>query len=235
MPSKLNQNAWFLMVTGAVLLGIGVYLSFYLAEKWDKVAQLAKELRRVRLEDLLTEGPGENAHVIVTDFVEGPEYVYEQTGTTRREMWWDKVWIPLFTPDNAGPDLGEAGPRQIRVLLVMDHPSGGKTDVAILLRRGWVQGVAREVRGGGALDPQVRSKLQESYPNAELSDYLLIEEEGGLTKERAGVEAYLFSGLSGGGAGLGVVVLIVGLFLWNLDRRRSRSNGAESEQPDTGR
>jgi hypothetical protein len=230
MSSPLNRCAWYLMLAGGALLVVGAIASFYVKGKWQRAQDLAEEPRRIRLADLIANGPGDNPRVTVTDFACGQRFVYlskqEQVFFTRKEIGWGMVWIPLY-PREADPREGEKPPGKaapIRALLATPQVHDKELDVQILNRRASLEGLATRVQQGGKLDEEVRAKLKESYPEADFSDYLFIEEIGPYTKESAQEEAYAFLAAVAGGFGLGSAGVLLGLFLWNLDRKRTTAD-----------
>jgi hypothetical protein len=140
------------------------------------------------------------------------------------------AWIPLYSREKTAregtqPEVG-AGPA--RVILATRHAGSQAADLRILHSCESIEGLVVSTSADQILDAELRSQLQRSYPDLDLASCLLFEEiRDHRALETAQREAY-FVAVTMGGVGLGAVSLVVGLFLWNLDRKRSSAKGQGS-------
>jgi hypothetical protein len=187
----------------------------------------------MRLADLIANGPGDHPHVTITNFTCGEDFVYlsrqEHSVFRSKEVGWDKVWIPLYPNEDPPREGKEPGsrPRPVRILLATPYVGARAVDVKILGRRASLDGLVTTTAASQAPDPEVRSRLKRSYPDLDFSNCLLIEEVQSHTQSTAEQEALLFTAAAAGGLGLGTVCLLVGLFLWNIDRKRSLAKAGD--------
>lgn len=113
-------------VFGVLLAGLFGLLGYqeYLVHSTSQA-----EPQRITAAELGAKGPGDNIHVVVTDFEVGQNYVVEE-----KNGRWNMVWAPLFAPGKDG-DVSE-----LRVLLRAAGPDN-EDELAELLSQGEVQGL----------------------------------------------------------------------------------------------
>jgi hypothetical protein len=75
-------------------------------------------------------GPGDNIHIVVTDFEVGNNYVVEE-----KNGRWNMVWAPLFPPGSLEGDTSK-----LKVLLRAAGPDD-EAELVALLGKGEVQGL----------------------------------------------------------------------------------------------
>jgi hypothetical protein len=179
-------------LTAGVLL-IGALVAFFLSILNLSLASASSATpQRITLAQLLANGPGNNAHVLVTDFVPAQNYVYlyqqvrgkynlaTPPGSENRN--WTEVWVPLvpLTAEMkdrlaAGGDIADLlHPRAVRVVVrlanVHDRDSveqwcGNKREVKGLV-----------VNSVSSLNTTTKDLLKQSYPDSDFSTCLLIHE-----------------------------------------------------------
>jgi hypothetical protein len=217
---------WFL-IGGVALLALG----------WEekRLAGLAhSEPSSITLQRLAEDGPGDNAHVEIRDFLLCTwDYVYAE-----KRGRWTEVWVPAVPLDGefhqqilAG--LDEEGnwpegvpfpnPDDFEVLFkITDSPTEASVDR--IAEADTVRGmIINEVESIGS---EERDLLASSYPGADFDTVLLFE------TPRSPKGAGTVYGMLGGGAGL----LLLGLALLGqgfLGRREETTFEPEPIEPDT--
>jgi len=230
---------------GVVLgcLGIvgGIILACWLPALRQRAADLAREPQRISLRDLADKGPGDNPHVIVTDFTCAKYFAY--TTQTRRgerpdpdRMASRKAWIPLL-PKAPVPDGGKEPalpPGSIKVLLETPQTLVGRAvELHVLSRRPSIEGLATRLSERG-LPSDIRATLSSRYPDTDFESCILVEEIDRYQKGDAPLFAKLVTAGAGGGVLVGGAVLLLGLFFLLLDRRRNLTTVPGGEHPVPG-
>lgn len=194
-----------MIVGGAVLAFMG-YKEF-------KLSGVAKaEPSAITCADLAANGPGENAHVTVSDFLLSDSMVYEE-----KKGRWTRVWVPA---------LPIGGEYQKKILALIDE--NGKlpaqvpppTNIKIILKftdcrneadldryadAETIQGIV--VNEIDSLGSEERKILEESYPGVNFATCHLLE------VGRRAPSAGATYGMLGGGAALaiaGIAMFVVG-------------------------
>jgi hypothetical protein len=213
----------------AVVAIIAAGIILFIAIKEMRLSRASKEVpQTITLASLLQNGPGDNAHVILTDFVPTDNYVYlYQKGKYERvndadaiNRTWSSVWVPLIpmTGQQRQQLLAKAkmNPKAAAVL----QPSA--VQVVVKLKdahdknsverwcdnqfdRPHLQGMV--VNLTDSLDGQTRDLFGQSYPNTDFSRCLIIHE--GKTPTGPGP---VLAGIGGG------TLLIVLAGLWFICR-----------------
>lgn len=153
--------------------------------------------QELTLERLASEGYGDNAHVLITDFeLLTDDYVIEQEAISGK---WTKVWVPL-SPAGAN----ERG--AFRVVLESDDVSNEES-LERLAEQEKIQG---RVDVNFSLASEERGLLEEGYPDAELDDLLVVEMVPlGHVEPGAGY-SLVFAGFGGMLLLIGVATILVG-------------------------
>ena len=80
-----------------VLLAAGIAL-FLFAQRASAVrSHSQREPQRLTLQQLIDRGPGDNLHILLTDFLMLPDYIYE----TKLGQW-SGAWVPVVPPGAPG-------------------------------------------------------------------------------------------------------------------------------------
>jgi hypothetical protein len=235
--SYFRKYPELLVAIGGAALVLALIAAYHLPEKWQAAAALAEPPRRLTLEALAANGPGDNPHVVVTDFRCADGYVFElrrrggDRPPTADEPGWGRAWIPLLPrPRAGGPD---AAPSASFVVLLETAPTlaSGK-EFHLLSRRASVQGLVVPLSRRDVPDKAL-AELAESYPEADLPNCLVLVEYEPRQREDAPLAAHALA--AGTGAGL-----LVGLFLLPLGvvrviaNRRARPDRPPCRPNDRG-
>ncbi len=205
-------------VSGLLLLGIVSFaLAFYGAKDFQLSETASATPQTLSVAHLIRNGPGDNGHVILTDFVPTDNYVVsvrvtsseKLTGNTKGKPW-ENVYIPLVprTPDMGfRPGVGQSDlrPTAIHVLLCPSRVRN-EQDLARIQNANRVQGtIVNSIR---SLEPKVQELLRQSYPGTDF-DRCYIVQEGRAPASSTGSGAILFVG--GVGVALAAGLLFLGL------------------------
>jgi hypothetical protein len=188
-----NLLARLLMIAGPLLVVLGVGVAGVgLYER--RLAQKATTAQEITLGDLIARRPGNNAHVVVTDFRVCNDYVFVyRKGHQSR---WERAWVPVVPAAEAGKGVTAQRTGPIRVLVTSSQLHGAR-DVARLTRTRALRGrVAHQVASLGAGEQKL---LALAYPDTDFSRCLIVEEVPQGT-----------AGTIGRKLMLGVILLLVG-------------------------
>lgn len=193
-------------VVGAVLIYFGIQENS-LASAADEKPQV------ITCEQLATAGPGDNAHVTLTDFVLWTDaFVYEEEGSVVKK--WSRVWIP------AVPEGGEAHqaaveaveefgrnatippPKNIRIIVQAN--AANENEVERLAERDALTGLV--INRISDLGSEERGILEQSYPGVDF-DHVWIIQEG--RKPASGAKVAFMIGLGVLGCVIGLVLAVV--------------------------
>jgi hypothetical protein len=199
-----------LVAAGLVLYGV----------KEMQLGGVAKpEPQTITCRDLGEKGPGDNAHVRMTDYelLEG-EFAVERSKKQSEDKW-NKAWIPAI-PRGTLPAPGQP----YQVLVYVNDRDSDQATLNALAARPEIQGtVINEIE---SIDADVRKILDSSYPQNSIEKAWILE-----------VDRKPKSSLFGIGMIAGGVLLFVLVVLAFLERRRRRaaSRAAPPPHPATGR
>jgi DNA-directed RNA polymerase subunit RPC12/RpoP len=189
-----------------LLIAFGVALLVYAFLEGRLIGAAADKPQTLTLARLAAHGPGDNAHVIVTDFVPGNNFVYEErtlhgvpTGN------WTAVYVPVvpLTPDvqrrlAGGPTAKlDIPPGSIRVIV---HSSRvhSQAELSTVFDRPFIQGtVVNSIR---SLPRKTQELLQGAYPGTAFDSCWILQE--GRKPSSAGLVI--------GAAILGTLLVVVG-------------------------
>lgn len=214
-----------------ILIIAGLMIS-YTGYQESQLAGLAAEIpQELTLAELEQNGPGDNAHLLVSDFVLCTwDYVYVEKRSS-----WSEVWIPavplygeyfqglLESTDETGywPDDFEfPAPDDVRVLMKLTSASDEEAvdEIAAL---DTIQGmIINEIESLGSGEADL---LAETYPNVDF-DTCLIFEHG---REPTSSDILMVYFVGGG------LLVLLGLGLWLRSRRRDAEEYDEEEYEDT--
>jgi len=201
-----------------VILGLGVFLCYRGYEEMKLKGIAAPEAQEITCAELIANGPGENAHVIISDFMLLQQaYVYEGS-----ENNMDKVWIPAvalggefhqefsnYLSERDGEDINPDDLPKPKSIGLMVISSRMKTDdqMTAVADADTIRGlVINEIE---KLSGEELEILKSSYPGIDFSTVYILEHG----REPSGSGKML--GFLGGGALLSLLGL--GLFLIKKD------------------
>ncbi len=191
---KPRPGSWpnvkvFDRIAGALL--VGALIAFFLSILNLRLASASSATpQRIPLAQLLANGPGSNAYVIVTDFVPAQNYVYlyrkgkyepvpSPDAENRR---WTEVWVPLvpLTAEMkarlaAGGDISNLlQPRAVRVVVRLDDVHNKASVEQWCSNKLEVKGMV--VNSITSLNSTTTNLLKQSYPASDFSTCLIIHE-----------------------------------------------------------
>jgi hypothetical protein len=190
-------------LVGLALL-FGIILCGMAWQSWVAYSLGSEIPQKIRLEDLARNGPGDNIHVRVTDFVFGDGYVVQ-----KKRGNWAAVWVPMF-PVGQHPVAGEIK------ILVKSYNVRDEGQLHAFRHRDAVTGVITNP----LFSPRSveLEELKKGYPGANLSSVLILEEGRAFPTQQS---IFLKAG-----AGLVLLVAsVVVIFVWLFSGRQKRPEG----------
>ena len=196
----------------AMIIGGGVLI--FLGVQEMRLASGAKqEPASVSCSDLIRNGPGDNAHILLKDFFISPAaFVYESAKSGGN---WKTIWVPVVPQGGAyhqqvlsmvkpdGTLTGELPvPTDIRVI-VKSSKVATESDLDALADQETLQGVI--VNKIASLGGKEKKILTESYPTANFDNVYILEHD---RKPASAGKSY---GMMGGG-GVLAVLGVLGFF-----------------------
>jgi hypothetical protein len=168
----------------AMLVGGGVLVFLGIQEmRLSKAAKL--EPQTITAADLIKSGPGDNAHVLMKDFMLcGNAYVYQ---AKKGGGAWNNVWIPavplggeyhqkllsMLKPDGT-LDGTPPAPTDIR-LIIKSSKTPNEQSVEALANQDTLQGLI--VNKIESLGGEQKKILRESYPGVDFANVLILEHD----------------------------------------------------------
>ena len=168
----------------AMLVGGGVLVFFGVQEM--RLAKAAKaQPQSITAADLIQSGPGDNAHVLMKDFLMCDfAYVYQ---SSKKGGDWKNVWVPVVPVGGeyhkkilsmVKPDGSFEGtppmPTDIR-LIVKSGKVSNEREVGALAGQDTLQGVI--VNKIESLGGEQKKILKESYPGVDVANVLILEHD----------------------------------------------------------
>lgn len=199
---RLTKLSVFLLIIGGMMI-------FFGAQEWRLASVASATPQQITCTQLEKNGPGNNAYVTVTKFYNAPNLVYEKASANATE--WRRAWVPIFGQDSdyakkimMDAFMGKINKSNIPPLtqinvLVKSNKIHNTADAQAMENRGQVTGMV--INKIESLNQKEREKMQEMYPNADLSKTWIIEEG----REPAQPSKYM--GLMGGGGLLALIGL----------------------------
>lgn len=170
-----------LLVAGGVLIFVGV--------QEYRLSQVAKaEPQTITCAQLASKGPGDNAHVRLTEFEFTDNYVFQEE---KRSTDWKVSYVPAVPPRIKD----DPGVRVIKVLV--KSTAARNEDQLYALGQSPIQGVV--INTVSSLGRDEKRLLKESYPNVDFDTCWIIH------ADKAPASRGKLMGLIGGGSGLAVV------------------------------
>ena len=195
-----------------LLLGIASVALIMLGFKEARLAAAASSTpQQLSCQQLATNGPGDNAHVVLTDLLLcGGSYVYAE-----RNGRWTEAWIPAVPLGGAyhqqlaalGPVAEVPPPANIRVIVKLPSVRGD-SDVARFAAQEKLQGMV--INDIESLGTEEKSILADGYPGVDFGRCWIVEQGRG----PAGLGK--IAGCIGGG------LLLVVFLVWRVLRLRGR-------------
>lgn len=188
---------------------IGVVLVVFGVREWQLKTVAKDTPQSISAEDLEAKGPGDNAHIVLTDFLMCPQgyvYEYKQRRGGGGDQTWTKVWVPVVPLGGPyhtqilsmlGPNGEVRGelprPQNIKIL-VKSTKARNEADIEAMANADTLDGlVINKIESLGGDEKQ---KLAESYPGIDFSKCWIIEAD----RKPWGVAQVL--GMMGGGGAL---------------------------------
>ncbi len=178
----------------AIAIGVGVFIAGWM--EWQLKTVAKTQPQRLTAAELAARGPGNNAHVILTNYDLCDNFVYEST--RRNGGTWKKVWVPVVP---AGQGCGP----QIQIIIA-DTKISGPEQIGMVA--GQVQGLV--INKISSLGREERRLLSETYPGADFSKVWIVQ------NGRSTWSPWAVMGMLGGG---GFTVLGV-LAAWASEAQR---------------
>lgn len=199
----------FLVVIG------GIALFVYGVQEMRLASAASKDPQTLSCAELAAKGPGDNAHVVLTDFLLCDQAFIYETKSKSKSSEWKRVWVPLVPRDGD----------YVRKILAMANPDGPlppPTDIRVLLKTSRVKD-ARELDPLGSsksltglitnkidsLGTKERKMLEESYPGIDFTKCYILDHD------RKPASSGQIAGALGGGA-----LLVLAGGAWLLAGRR---------------
>lgn len=154
--------------------------------------------------DLITKGPGNNLHVIVTNFVLRRDAFVVSGGD--RKTYWNTAYVPVVPAGDPRDSL----PETFGLILIADD-APHEHDLVQLQSTGQLHGMI--VNSISGLDLETRDLLRDSYPRTDFEHCLLLEHN---REPMSGTGALVITGT---GAALLAICFGIGLVARRLNRR----------------
>lgn len=149
----MNRFQITILIVGGAIFSYGVV-------EWQLKTIAKEQPRTVSASELAANGPGSNAHIILTDFSLCGDFVY----VTRRDRW-RKVLVPAIP-------TGRAFDRANVRIIVIDSSCRNERDVEAM-DTGRLQGLV--TNRISSLTTKEKKLLQESYPGSNIANCWIVE------------------------------------------------------------
>jgi hypothetical protein len=189
----------------ALLVGGGL-LVFKGAQELMLASSASDAAQDITCADLGASGPGDNAHVRVTNFVSLSNYVYRKSESGGD---WQTVWLPIAPPNLVKVPMFKKAKNphlipkdwvdssQVHVL-IKTHKVRGEGDVQDAMMRETVDGLV--INKIEKLTDKERDLLREAYPLMDVDNVQIVEED---RKPQGGMGMMMLAG--------GIVLVLLGL------------------------
>jgi hypothetical protein len=181
---SLMRQYWYvtLAVLGFMLLLVGAWAALHLPGHLHWANLVAVPPQRITLRELAQNGPGNNPHVIVTDFVRGKACAFirdhqrDEPPPGPDEPCAGQLLVPLFEATSRAAPPDRPQPRSFVVLLETPHSFQGTTrERYVLSGSPTKQGLALPL-ASRKLPSSVGDELLQAYPDTDLSECLILVE-----------------------------------------------------------
>lgn len=170
----IRLSLLFLLI-GAGFMAFG-YSEYRLSRK------VKDQPQSMTLAQLASNGPGDNANILLTNFRWGGAYIYQEDKKSRTNEW-TKVWIPIVA-DDAATDA------TFNVIFMSTH-AGSEADLHGLEKTSPLPGVV--INEVDSLGEKEKTLLRESYPQVNLDKCWIFEHR----RETTGIAKSLVSFIGG--------------------------------------
>ena len=145
-----------------VLIIIGAVLTFAGVQEMRLASGAKPEPQEISCSQLIQNGPGDNAHVLLKDFLITPAFVYE----TGKSGNWKTVWVP------AVPHTTQAIPSEFRVI-VKSSRIRSEAELDALANQDTLQGlVMNKIASLGSKEKKI---LTQNYPKTDFDKVIILE------------------------------------------------------------
>ena len=145
-----------------VLIIIGAVLTFAGVQEMRLSSAAKPEPQEISCSELIENGPGDNAHVLLKDFLITPAFVYE----TGKSGNWKTVWVP------AVPHTMQSVPNDVR-LIVKSSRIRSESELDTLANQDKLQGLV--VNKIASLGSKERKILTQNYPKTDFDKVYILE------------------------------------------------------------
>jgi hypothetical protein len=153
---------------GIFLAIIGGVLGFLGFQEWRLSAGAKDKPQEISLKDLIAKGPGDNAHIVLKDFLLCENFIVE---SKKNSNTWSKAWNPIV-PREGAPDKINLKPSSFGAIL-MCPAARNQGDLDRIAQNATLKGmVINEIQSLGAEEKKV---LKQSYPNTDFDKCWIIE------------------------------------------------------------
>lgn len=153
-----------------ICIVIGCMLVFFGYQEM-RLSRVAKETpQTIKCADLAAKGPGDNAHITLTDYDFTNQFVYQSKsgGAT-----WQKVYVPAIPQSGNLVELMKSHASPDIKVIVKSAKVHSEADLNALAKAGTFQGmVVNEI---DSLGSDERKLLTESYPNIDFAKVWIVE------------------------------------------------------------
>jgi hypothetical protein len=146
------------MVISFLVGAFGLYMGF---QEWRLSRVVQDKPHDMTLAELIEKGPGDNNHIVLSEFTFGDQYVYQKNEKTGSNT--GKVWVPIATPKQFGP---------VRALVKADKVYN-ENDMHQFQKQPKIQGVV--VNLIESVEGDERKLLEQAYPGADIPHCTIIE------------------------------------------------------------
>jgi hypothetical protein len=188
-------------VINVLLLGGAIFGLFFGYTEYKLSGSVKAEPQTIRCADLIQKGPGDNGHVIVTDFAFEDDYVIE--GESANDSTWKKAYVPMF-PAPQGD--AQAPPHTGSFKLILETArANNEQKLNALEKQDRIQGsIVTSIK---SLDSETQNILRSKYPQTDFNSVMILEHERKPVSTLVWVGAFVVGGLC-------AVLLIVGI-IWS--------------------
>ncbi len=235
MRELLKKYSDYLVLFGVLGTAAGVFATIHLPGRWWRAEAFAREPHRITLKDLATNGPGDNRHVLVTDYECGHRFAYEYNARANdprpgpEDARSGSAWIPLFPTPLPDDPVSAESPKSFVVLLATTRELATPNGHLVLNRRRAMEGLVlpywRPRESGEA-----RDILAKNYPDTDFGKCLILEAYTPFDKEVAPAFAGLVAVIAAGGLLFGPPTFLYGFVIGRAKREKSRLAIAEARR-----
>jgi hypothetical protein len=203
---------------------------------WQLCAAGKDVPQRMTVDQLLRVGPGDNAHIVLTDFLFGERYLCSPNVDSPK---YDRVWLPVLPRDDKNRPqalqnrFGRVVLQRGVQVIVTSSRLNTANEVARFRQQDELQGmIVHRTRVMGVppeMGEQDQSTLRSWYPGTDVQRMLILEED-----RRPALSLYHLALVWGGPILFVTSCLCIGMFYW----RQARIRAAwlrKAQDPDLGR